>query len=121
MPNPRDHQSLLRLLGMVKYLSAYIPHESIITTPMRALLCKDVTWQWEHEHDRALVQVKGTLASAPVQQFYNVKKAVTLQPDASQRGLSCCQRACSKSAWTLSMPATRGQTNCLSLVRSHQH
>ena len=90
MPTPHDRQSLLRLLGMVKYLSAYIPHESIITAPMRALLRKDVAWQWEHEHNTALEQVKAALASAPVLQFYCVKKAVTLQADASQSGLGAC-------------------------------
>ena len=90
MPTPHDRQSLLRLLGMVKYLSEYIPHESIITAPMRALLRKDVAWQWEHEHNTALEQVKAALASAPVLQFYCVKKAVTLQADASQSGLGAC-------------------------------
>ena len=90
MPTPHDRQSLLRLLGMVKYLSAYIPHESIITAPMRALLRKDVAWQWEHEHNTALEQVKAALASAPVLQFYCVKKAVRLQADASQSGLGAC-------------------------------
>ena len=64
----------------------YIPHKSIITGPMIALLCKDVTWQWEHEHDIALDQVKAALAGAPVLQFYNVK-AIRLQADASQSRL----------------------------------
>ena len=90
MPTPHDCQSLLRLLGMVKYLSHYIPHESIITAPMRALLHKDVAWQSEHEHNTALEQVKATLSSAPVLQFYHVKKAVPLQADASQSGLGAC-------------------------------
>ena len=90
MPTPHDRQSLLQLLGMVKYLSAYIPHESIITAPMRALLRKDDTWRWEHEHNTALEQVKAALASAPVLQFYDVKKAVTLQAEASQSGLGAC-------------------------------
>ena len=92
MPAPHDCQSLLRLLGMVKYLSAYMPHKSIITAPMRALLRKDVAWQWEHEHNTALEQVKAALASAPVLQFYGVKKAITLQADASQSGLGVCYK-----------------------------
>ena len=75
---------------MVKYLSAYIPNESIITAPMRTLLRKDVAWQWEHEHDTALEQVKNALAKAPVLQFYDVKRPVTIQADASHSGLGAC-------------------------------
>ena len=92
MPNPRDHQSMLRLLGMVKYLSAYIPHESIITTPMRALLCKDVTWQWEHEHDRAPGASQGYISQCT--------SATILQ-----RKEGCHITTRRKSAWTFMLPA----------------
>ena len=37
MPDPEDRPALQRLLGMVKYLTKYIPNESEITAPLRHL------------------------------------------------------------------------------------
>ena len=132
MPTPHDRQSLLRLLGMVKYLSAYIPYESIITAPMRALLRKDVAWQWEHEHNTALEQVKAALTSAPVLHFYDVKKAVTLQADASQSGLGACLLQESKPIAYASHALTNAERNyaqiekellaiCFACTKFHQY
>ena len=41
MPEPQNKQDLQRLLGMVNYLSQYIPNMSEITSPLRALLKKN--------------------------------------------------------------------------------
>lgn len=78
MPTPEDKPALLRLLGMVKYLSQYVPNESEVTAPLRALLKNDAAWCWEAEHDRSLDRM--TLASEPVQRYYDV----TIEADASQ-------------------------------------
>ena len=42
MPKPEDKKSLQRLLGMMKYLSQYIPNESDITAPLQTLVCNNV-------------------------------------------------------------------------------
>ena len=90
MPEPEDKLALQRLLGMVKYLTQYIPNESSITVPLRDLLKKDTAWQWQPEHIKALEQIKAMLAKAPVLRYYDVNKEVTIQADASQRGLGAC-------------------------------
>ena len=41
MPKPDDRKGIERLVGMVKYLSSFIPHESDVTAPLRNLLKKD--------------------------------------------------------------------------------
>ena len=41
MPKPTDTHGLLQLLGMIKYLSQYIPNESSITAHLRSLLKQD--------------------------------------------------------------------------------
>jgi hypothetical protein len=38
MPKPEDHGEVQRLLGIIKYLEEFIPHESDITVPLRELL-----------------------------------------------------------------------------------
>ena len=90
MPDPHDIASLQRLLGMTKYLSQYIPNESIITAPLRALLKKNAKWVWSNEHSTAITELKRLLVSSPVLAFYDVDKTVTLQCDASQYGLGAC-------------------------------
>ena len=90
MPLPTDKQSLMRLLGMVKYLSKFIPKESSITAPLRMLLKEDAAWDWQPEHTQALEDIKTALTSEPVLRFYDVTKQVTIQADASQSGLGAC-------------------------------
>ena len=90
MPPPTDEKALQRLLGMIKYLSQYIPHESSITAPLRELLKKNAEWKWTESHDKALKDLKTALTSAPTLSFYDVEKPVTIQCDASQTGLGAC-------------------------------
>ena len=90
MPVPEDKHGLQRLLGMVKYLSQYIPNESDITAPLRELLKQDHVWAWQPEHDRALQQIKDILTAHPVLHYFCIGKPVKIQADASQTGLGAC-------------------------------
>ena len=89
MSKPSDKQGLLRLLGMIKYLSQYIPNESSITAPLRSLLKQGAEWSWQHEHDDAMDKIRKTLARDTLLAFYDVRKSATIQADASQSGLGC--------------------------------
>ena len=93
MPPPKSKQDLRRLLGMVNYLSQYIPNMSKITAPLRSLLKKDIHWSWHDEHQKALERIQKVLTSSPVLvvlHFYDNNKPVVLQVDASQGGLGTC-------------------------------
>ena len=90
MPLPEDKRALLRFLNIVKYQGKFIPGESNITAPLRAMLKEDAVWCWQPEHTAAVNQLKGILSSKPVLKFYDVKKPVTLQSDSSQHGLGAC-------------------------------
>ena len=90
MPPPESKQDLRRLLGMVNYLSQYIPNMSEITAPLRSLLKKDVQWSWHDEHRKSLERIQQVLTSNPVLQFYDINKPAILQVDASQGGLGAC-------------------------------
>ena len=90
MPKPENKSDLQRLLGMVRYLAQYIPNESAITAPLGSLLKQDIEWDWQHEHDQALEKIQTALTSAPTLQYYDVNKPVTVQADASRRGLGAC-------------------------------
>ena len=68
----------------------YIPNKSTITAPLRALLKKEVEWNWTFEHNSAMNKLREVLTSEPVLAYYDVTKPVTIQADASQSGLGAC-------------------------------
>ena len=46
------------ILGLVQFMSTLIPCLNEITQPLRALLHKDVEWQWTSSHDQAFIKLK---------------------------------------------------------------
>ncbi|XP_041439819.1 uncharacterized protein K02A2.6-like [Xenopus laevis] len=90
MPSPHDKKSLQRLLGMIRYLAQYIPHEASITAPLRLLLSKDTMWQWNPEQQDAFQKLKDALVCAPVLSFFDPREPVELHADASKDGLGAC-------------------------------
>ena len=79
MPLPEDKQALLRFLNIVKYQGKFIPGESNITAPLRALLKEDAVSCWQPEHTAAVNQLKRILSSKPVLRFYDVNAKPDLQ------------------------------------------
>ena len=62
MPPPGDREELQRFLGVVTYLSKFIPNMSQKSAPLRQLLQKDVEW--------SLGQQKMKYLKASRQQFH---------------------------------------------------
>ena len=87
MPAPTDKTGIQRLLGMIQYLSKFLPHLSDMTKPLRDLTQQDVEWCWGDGQDSALKQIKEAVTRTPVLQYNNLEDEVTLQCDASQHGL----------------------------------
>ena len=87
MPEPEDATALKRFLGMVNYLSKFMPHLSEMTEPLRRLEDKEVKWQWMTQYSIAFNTVKKYLTESPVLKYYNVHEEVTIQCDASETGL----------------------------------
>lgn len=84
---PSCRKDVERFLGVVTYLSRFIPNLSEVTAPLRVLLKKDVQWHWEHEQVIAFAKLKDVLCNSPVLEYYDVNKSVILSVDASQTGL----------------------------------
>ena len=64
--------------------------EATITSPLRELLRKDAAWHWSNQHTAAVDKLKTALMQAPVLQFYDRSKPLTIQCDASKDGLGAC-------------------------------
>ncbi|RVE40198.1 hypothetical protein evm_015152, partial [Chilo suppressalis] len=83
MPLPHDRPSLERFLGMVNYLSKFIPHYSELALPFRSLLKKDTIWYWDETHDQAVRNLKDSVCDAPVLALYSANEPVLVSVDAS--------------------------------------
>ena len=65
IPRPTDQAGVKRLLGMVNYVSKFIPNMSDLTAPLRELLHQDVEWHWEEQQEASFKKVKEALALSP--------------------------------------------------------
>uniref|UniRef100_A0A8B9JE72 ribonuclease H n=1 Tax=Astyanax mexicanus TaxID=7994 RepID=A0A8B9JE72_ASTMX len=87
MPTPSDAKAVQRFVGFVTYIARFLPGLSELCEPLRRLTDKGTVWHWLPKHDRVIQEIKHLVTSAPVLQYYDVSKPVTIQSDASQHGL----------------------------------
>ena len=87
MPTPMNVKSLQQLLGMVQYLSKFLPQLSTVTEPLRQLGHKGVEWKWLPVHDSTVRKVKVLICKALVLHYFDLAIELTLQCDASESGL----------------------------------
>ena len=87
MERPVDVQAVQRLLGMVTYLSKFLPQLSSVCEPLRRLTDHDAVFEWLPQHDDAFTEVKQLLTKAPILRYYDVTKPVEIESDSSSVGL----------------------------------
>ena len=92
MTGPMDKQQLQSFLGMVNYMGTFIPNLSHHTEPLQAMLTKDKVFHWEEQQTRSFQQVKTSIVKANITplRYYDRNLPVTVQADASLRGLGAC-------------------------------
>ena len=74
-------------LGMINYLSQFIPSMSDLTSNLRKFLKKDVLFQWTDSHEKEFQELGSKVSSDACLQYFDTAKPVTLQVDASKVGL----------------------------------
>ena len=90
MPDPVDKQGVQRFLGIVNYLTPFIPNKAQITEPLRQLLKDKAPWNWGKPQQEAMKKIKQLLSSEVLLKYYDETKPLTIQADASQDGLGAC-------------------------------
>ena len=92
MTAPTDKQQLQSFLGMVNHMGTFIPNLSHHTELLWAMLKKDNVFHWEEQQTRSFQQVKTLIAKAntTLLRYYDRNLPVTVQVDASLRGLGAC-------------------------------
>ena len=87
MPKPTCKQETLSLPGFVNYLAKFLPRLSEIAHPIRELTTKNRSFVWSKQNDEAFEEIKTLVTRHPVLQYYDMTEEVTIQCDASEKGL----------------------------------
>ena len=90
MPPPQSKKQVQSFIGMVNYLSKFSAYLSELADPIHELAKERVPFNWGPEHDEAFSLIKKELTAAPILAYYNPKKLMVLQTDASCKGLGAC-------------------------------
>ena len=84
---PTSTKEVSSFLGMVTYLTRFIPDLSTETTPLRRLLQKDNIWKWGEEQDEGFRRLKELVCSSKVLAHFNSELETSLITDAGKTGL----------------------------------
>ena len=87
MPAPDSSTQLQKFLGMVTYLSPFVPSLSSFTAPLCGLLKKDAEFTWNKMYQDALDSVKSLVCSNTTLHYFGVCRPVIIQVNAYQKGL----------------------------------
>ena len=90
MPPPQSKKQVQSFIGMINYLSKFSACLSELAEPIRDLVKERVPFNWGPEHDEAFTLIKKEVTAAPILAYYNPKKLMVLQTDASCKGLGAC-------------------------------
>ena len=92
MTPPTDKQQLASFIGMVTYMGNFVPHLSHHTEPLRAMLKQEAVFAWDEMANASFQKIKDLIAKSATKplHYYDRRKPVTVQADASQRGLGAC-------------------------------
>ena len=92
MTPPIDKQQLASFIGMVTYMGNFMPHLSHHTEPLWAMLKQDAVFAWDEMANASFQKIKDLIAKSATKplRYYDRRKPVTVQADASQRGLGTC-------------------------------
>jgi hypothetical protein len=117
MPKPTSKEELQCFLGLMTYLSQHIPNFSSVSKPLRDLLKQDTPFLWEQDHDVCFVTLKQLVNNSKSLAYYDASKPVTLEVDASQKGLGAALLQEGRIIAFASKTLTRTQSNYSNIER----
>ena len=68
---PNNIKELHSFLGMITYCSKFLPNFATNTDPLRQLLKKDITWEWNQTHQDTFDNLKTLLLSSDTLAYFN--------------------------------------------------
>ena len=86
---PESKEAVRSFLGMIGYLSKFIPRYSSLTAPLRELTHKDKKFKWGPEENAAFEKLKDSITNENTMAYFNPKLPITVRAEASyHEGLS---------------------------------
>ncbi|KAJ8045060.1 hypothetical protein HOLleu_07986 [Holothuria leucospilota] len=86
---PRSKEAVRSFLGMLGYLSKFIPNYADLTAPLRELTHQNVTFKWEAKHSKAFQALKDSITSDTTMAYFDPRLPIIVRTEASfNEGLS---------------------------------
>ena len=117
MPVPQNKEDLKCFLGLLTYLGSFILNLSQIAAILRDLLKKDVPFEWSENHQKAFVKLKRAITKEVCIAYYDAKQPVTLEVDASLKGLGAALVLEGRPITFASKTLTKTQSNFSNIER----
>ena len=90
MPPPSSKREVQSFIGMINYLTKFLPRLTELSEPIRELIKDKEPFNWGPEHQESFAMLKKELVGAPVLAYHNPQKETILQTDDSTKGLGAC-------------------------------
>jgi hypothetical protein len=111
MPDPQCKEDVQRALGMVNYLSKFVPNMSVKTTALRQLLLSDSEWLWDSAKLQEWQNLKDILTKQPVLKFFDPQRKTKVSSDSSKDGLGAVLLQQYEDKWWPIVYASRSLTS----------
>ncbi len=87
MPIPEDKKAVQYFVGMCNFLSQFLPRLSKVCATLHEVSTPQGDFCWSSTQQAAFDKIEGMITSAPLLQFFDPTLPVTVQVDASEKGL----------------------------------
>ena len=87
MATPTNAEQVKSFLGMISYVSKFVPNCAARSAPLRRLTRTTETFRWEDEENKAFKDLKQAIAHAPQLSIIKENVKMTISADASSYGL----------------------------------
>ena len=115
MPSLTSKKQVQSFSGMINYLAKFSTRLCELADQSEDLWKIKVPFNWGPEHQQAFIHMKKEIASAPILNYYNPKKQITLQTDTSRKGLGACLFQDSKPVYFASKAFTDAQKSYVAI------
>ena len=75
----QTYKAVQRLIGVVTYLSKFLPQLSTVCEPLRRLTDSQAIFDWLPQHEEAFIKIKELITQTPVLRYFDVNKEATIE------------------------------------------